>query len=285
MRQSISVATIAMAVLVCSAPLSHAQTVEDAGALPALTEVQPPEATPLADTITSASPVADAATPATLVPVSSPARTFFTTITHDVANFASPQSATIVAVFGAAGAAASHWDQTSSERMHDAVPGRVAQIGNVYGGFMVQAGLGTAFLVAGKTTNTPRLASFGTDVVRAQILSQIYVTGLKLAVQRPRPDASNTYSFPSGHTSSAFATATVIQGHFGWKAGIPAYAMAAFVATSRVASDKHYLSDVLVGAGIGMAAGRTVGVHVGKARFAVDAAPTDGGAMVRFTKQ
>ena len=43
--------------------------------------------------------------------------------------------------------------------------------------------------------------------------------------------------------------------------------------------------QLAVGAGIGMAAGRTVGVRVGKARFAVDAAPTDGGAMVRFTKQ
>ena len=86
-------------------------------------------------------------------------------------------------------------------------------------------------------------------------------------------------------TASAFATATVLQGHFGWKAGVPAYAFAGFVAASRMAADKHYLSDVLLGAGIGIAAGRTVTVRVRGERFALGAAPTQGGAMVMFTKR
>jgi hypothetical protein len=77
----------------------------------------------------------------------------------------------------------------------------------------------------------------------------------------------------------------VLQQHFGWKAGIPAYAFAGFVGASRMASSKHYLTDVLVGAGVGIAVGRTVTVNLGREKFSVGAAPTRGGAMVTFTKQ
>ena len=51
-----------------------------------------------------------------------------------------------------------------------------------------------------------------------------------------------------------------------------------------MASNKHYLSDVLVGAGIGIAAGRAVTFNVGREKFDVGAAPTAGGAMVTFSK-
>ena len=47
----------------------------------------------------------------------------------------------------------------------------------------------------------------------------VYTTITKHAVGRTRPDGSNTLSFPSGHTSSAFAMATVANGHFGPKVG------------------------------------------------------------------
>ena len=46
-------------------------------------------------------------------------------------------------------------------------------------------------------------------------------------LQRERPDQSNHQSFPSGHSVSAFATAGVLQRHYGWKAGIPATVIAA----------------------------------------------------------
>ena len=100
--------------------------------------------------------------------------------------------------------------------------------------------------------------------MRAQILSQIYVQALKYSVQRERPDQSDELSFPSGHSASAFATAGVLQRHYGWKVGVPATVVAAYVATARVHDNRHYLSDVIFGAAMGMAAQRTVTLHAGR---------------------
>ena len=102
---------------------------------------------------------------------------------------------------------------------------------------------------------------------RSWYLSQGLVHAGKFASHRSRPDGSDPYSLPSGHTASAFATATVLQRHFGWKAGIPAYGFGAYVAASRMSANKHHLSDVVIGAAIGVAAGRTV--TVGRAQGAI----------------
>jgi membrane-associated phospholipid phosphatase len=81
--------------------------------------------------------------------------------------------------------------------------------------------------------------------------------GMKLSVNKSRPEGHGDYSFPSGHTSVAFQGATFIQGRYGWKYGMPAYIGAAFVGWSRVEgeSDKHDTIDVLAGASIGILSG------------------------------
>ena len=79
--------------------------------------------------------------------------------------------------------------------------------------------------------------------------------GAKQAFPRLRPDGSDNDSFPSGHTSTSFAAAATLQNRYGWKVGIPAQLVAAFVGVSRVQAHKHYWSDVLVGAAIGEATG------------------------------
>ena len=75
----------------------------------------------------------------------------------------------------------------------------------------------------------------------------------------------------------------MLQRHLGWKAGIPAYTVATYVAASRIQVQRHYLSDVAFGAAIGMIAGRTVTIGRGEARFAVAPAAAPGGAGVNFT--
>lgn len=55
----------------------------------------------------------------------------------------------------------------------------------------------------------------------------------------------------------------MLQRHYGLKAGIPAYAVATYVAASRLHDNRHYLSDVIFGAGIGIATGRAVARHSG----------------------
>lgn len=79
--------------------------------------------------------------------------------------------------------------------------------------------------------------------------------GLKQIFPDRRPDGSDRKSFPSGHSSAAFAAAATIQNRYGWRVGIPAQALAAFVAASRVEARKHAVDDVLVGAAIGEAVG------------------------------
>jgi membrane-associated phospholipid phosphatase len=160
--------------------------------------------------------------------------------------------------------------------------GSVAGAGNAIGSMQVQLGTALATYALGKATHSAAATALGSDLFRAQVVAQTLTQGIKLAAGRTRPDGTQ-YSFPSGHTSSAFATATVIQRHFGWKAGIPAYGLASYVAASRVQTKRHYLSDVAFGAALGIVAGRTVTIGLGDARFAVAPAVAPGGAGVSFT--
>jgi membrane-associated phospholipid phosphatase len=58
----------------------------------------------------------------------------------------------------------------------------------------------------------------GADLVRVQILNTIATHGTKALVDRRRPDGAQG-SFPSGHASASFATAAVLQRHYGWRLG------------------------------------------------------------------
>jgi len=78
---------------------------------------------------------------------------------------------------------------------------------------------------------------------------------LKRAFPETRPDGSDSRSFPSGHTSAAFAAATSILERRGPAEGVPALAVASFVGVARVKADKHHWHDVLAGAALGSAAG------------------------------
>lgn len=81
------------------------------------------------------------------------------------------------------------------------------------------------------------------------------VNSLKYSTKVMRPDGSNNHSFPSGHTATAFMTATMLTkeyGHVSPWIGIGAYASASATGLMRIANNKHWLSDVLTGAGIGV---------------------------------
>lgn len=81
------------------------------------------------------------------------------------------------------------------------------------------------------------------------------VNTLKTTTQVERPDGSNRHSFPSGHTATAFMTATMLTkeyGHISPWIGIGAYSVASATGLMRMANNKHWLSDVLTGAGIGI---------------------------------
>lgn len=83
----------------------------------------------------------------------------------------------------------------------------------------------------------------------------LVTTGLKETISKERPDGSDNRSFPSGHTSSSFAAAATLTNRYGWKVGLPAHALAAFVGASRIEADRHDVVDVLAGAAIGSLSG------------------------------
>jgi membrane-associated phospholipid phosphatase len=130
--------------------------------------------------------------------------------------------------------------------------------GATAGGTAVVPVVGALFL-AGRFAPQGRFRSMTYDLTQALIVAEAYTGLLKYTVQRPRPDGSDNLSFPSGHTSAAFSLATVAEHHYGWKIGVPAYLLASGIGLSRVESNKHYLSDVLAGATLGIIVGRTVG--------------------------
>jgi membrane-associated phospholipid phosphatase len=81
--------------------------------------------------------------------------------------------------------------------------------------------------------------------------SQLALTySLKYIVDEKRPNGGR-YSFPSGHTASAFSSAAFIQKRYGWKFGLPAYILAGYTGWTRVYAKKHYVWDVAAGAVIG----------------------------------
>ena len=164
------------------------------------------------------------------------------------------------------------------------IPTTVFQAGNAIGSFVFQAAAGFATYGVGKVIRYQKAAHVGRDIVRAQILSQVMVQTLKFTIRRERPDGSNRQSFPSGHSSSAFATATVLQRHYGWKIGVPAYALGGYVALARMSWNRHHASDVVMGAGFGIASARTVTMSLAKAKFNLGVQPQVGGASVNFTK-
>lgn len=89
----------------------------------------------------------------------------------------------------------------------------------------------------------------------------VAVNGLKYSVGRLRPDRSRYNSFPSGHTATAFMTATMLHKEYGWKDpwfSIGGYTAAAVTGVSRMLNNRHWMSDVVAGAAIGIGS-----VHLG----------------------
>ncbi len=80
---------------------------------------------------------------------------------------------------------------------------------------------------------------------------------MKHIISTRRPDNSDDHSFPSGHTATAFVTATILHreyGHIHPLVSIGGYATAAATGIMRIRKNRHWASDVAAGAGIGILA-------------------------------
>ncbi len=81
------------------------------------------------------------------------------------------------------------------------------------------------------------------------------VNSLKYTVKEMRPDGTTRNSFPSGHTATAFMCATIMSKELGWRSpwySVGAYGVAATTGIFRVLNNRHWINDVVFGAGIGI---------------------------------
>jgi hypothetical protein len=219
-------------------------------------------------------------------PRPSPRRSFFRDVGGDFKRFFSTDDTLwTVGTVGVGALVASSWDRRNAQAVQNTWSQEPFGAGKVAGNVLTHLAFGGGSYLLGRVSGHDRITDLGADLMRAQILSQAVIQAGKFATMRERPDASNQHSLPSGHAATAFATATVVQRHFGWKAGMPAYAFASYIGASRMADNRHYLSDVLLGAGIGIAAAHTVTIDVGSRKFDVGVSPSLGGAAITLTRR
>ena len=156
-------------------------------------------------------------------------------------------------------------------------------IGSVY----VQLGTATGLYLVGRYAMAPKeggdrtnkISHLGFDLVRALVVSQALTQGIKYASQRDRP-TGECCAFPSGHASAAFATASVLERHLGYRGAWPTFVIASYVAASRLSDNRHFLSDVMFGSALGIASGWTVVGRHGRSEYAMVPVPTKGGVML-----
>jgi hypothetical protein len=204
-------------------------------------------------------------------------------VVSDYRNFFSVSNAEWLAVGGVAALGAHEADQSVHESVVEhgtsTYPGAYT-----YGSQIFQVPVAAGVWMLGHATDHPNAADTGRDLLRAQLSVFTWVNAIKWSVQRTRPNG-DPRGFPSGHAAASFATAEVIRAHYGWKVGLPAYAIAAYTDASRVAADEHWLSDVVFGTAMGIVCGRTVTVHLrGHAVVVAPVGVRRGAAVMLMTK-
>ena len=208
-------------------------------------------------------------------------RTLFRDLAADVTHLPSVDSAIVASVGGGLALGLHPLDDDVNHKLAGA--GGFFKAGDIAGNTLTLMGASMSAYGLGRAFGDTKIAHVGLDLVRAQILTEGLVQSLKYSVERPRPDGSSGYSFPSGHAAVTFATATVLERHHSWRVSLPAYIFATYVATSRLHDNVHNLSDVAFGAALGTIVGRTVTRH-GASNFALVPEPTKGGMALMFVR-
>ncbi len=151
----------------------------------------------------------------------------------------------------------------------------VVDVGNLYGS-PGAIGLGVALWGGGRLTKRPTVAAAGFRALEAVAVSGVVTSALKETMGRARPNVATAgrtdwqlfrgartsngdyESFASGHATAAFAFAAAVTGEVALHApeharlvGVTTFSLAGLTAYARMHDDRHWLSDVTVGAGIG----------------------------------
>jgi membrane-associated phospholipid phosphatase len=181
----------------------------------------------------------------------------FTSLPSDFAHLFTPANGLIAAVGGAGSLAVHPQDDEIAKSIFDPSGARhdFFRAGATVGDGVEQSAFALGTYVVGRLSHRTGVAIAGADLIDAQIVNGVLTQGLKAVTDRARPNGG-AHAFPSGHTSATFATAEVIREHYGWKWGVPLYAVGGYVSVSRMVDNKHWASDVIFGTAIGIVSGR-----------------------------
>jgi membrane-associated phospholipid phosphatase len=128
--------------------------------------------------------------------------------------------------------------------------------------YMQYAPLAAVFVL--KAAGVRSRSDFLNQVViaaKTELLMTAIVTGMKHWIPSERPSGSGSNSMPSGHTATAFASATILDMEYREASpwiSVAGYAVATTTGIYRMANNQHWISDVLVGAGIGIFSAKVV---------------------------
>jgi membrane-associated phospholipid phosphatase len=186
--------------------------------------------------------------------------TVFRCIWTDVRQLARPNSLMWLGAGGGLAAGSLLLDDEVKRSMRTDHQGYAVAVGENLGEAGLHFGVPAALYVVARTTRHPEAAALAITLVRAQVVNAVMTRSLKLIPRaRPYQDVARAGhgSFPSGHASATFASATVLARRWGWHAGVPAFAVATFVGATRL-QNLHHLSDVTFGAALGIASGLAI---------------------------
>ena len=226
--------------------------------------------------------------PATAAQEDKPTRGFMSALGHnlvdDVKHMPRMNSVYWLAGGGALALAVHPADKTFNQHLGGS-GGKIFKAGELIGEMPTILGAAAATYTIGRWKGSTRAQHLGMDEIEASLLSELIVNATKQIVRRDRPlradgTRATGFAFPSGHATSTFAAATVLQQHLGYKAGIPTYLIASYVAMSRLHDDVHYLSDVVFGAATGIVIGRSVTWHGRNFYGSLMTVPGGGGIMI-----
>lgn len=164
---------------------------------------------------------------------------------------------------------------------------RIARKFEPFGRYEVEAAaLGTLYWI-GRLRGDGRVVSTAATAFESYLWAGIITSVSKGAFGRERPGLGSEEGrffagdtiFPSGHTARSFAIAAVLADRHGRRAAFIAFPVAALIGLSTIQEDRHWASDVIAGAGLGLAIGRGIAARhrappdPGRAGAPGDAAP------------
>ena len=168
-------------------------------------------------------------------------------------------------------------DQSVRSGVSETLPGRSSvprTFGRSLGALPINVALTSGAFVVGALTGNPPVKNAGLHSLQALLLAGAATQAIKWTTGRPRPNGAADpdefhplsssgafHSFPSGHTSATFAIAATVSSELRAEAPwVPyiAYPLATWTATTRVLDRKHWLTDIVAGAALGILASRVV---------------------------